>query len=194
MHAQLIESAHNGSLASTAQDSLPVLLGEASKIEGLVQQWMFLARPQPPQTAPADLGEIVAAVLRSLAAQAAHAGVRIINEVPAGLRARVDARRLSQAVGNITLNAIQAMPGGGTITVRGDRHPGVRLIFSDSGRGFTPQALAHHADLFFSEKEGGMGIGLSVSTEILKAHHGALLVSNAPEGGAIVTLQLPSHS
>ena len=53
MHAQLIESARNGDLASTAHASLPVVLGETSKIEGLVQQWMFLARPQPPQTAPA---------------------------------------------------------------------------------------------------------------------------------------------
>ena len=194
MHAQLIESAHNGDLASTANASLPVVLGETSKIEGLVQQWMFLARPQPPQTAPMDLGEIVAGVVRTLAPQAGHAGVRVINEVPSGLRAKVDTRRLAQAIGNITLNAIQAMPGGGAVTIRGDRDSIVRLTFRDTGRGFSHEALTHHADLFFSEKEGGMGIGLSVSAEILKAHRGALLVANAPEGGAIVTLQLPSLS
>jgi signal transduction histidine kinase len=194
MHAQLIQSAHNGELAKTAGDSLPVLLGEAAKIEGLVQQWMFLARPQPPQTSLADLGKITADVLRSLGPQAAHAAVRIINEVPEGLRVRVDARRLSQTIGNISLNAIQAMPGGGTLTVRGERDVATRLTFEDTGRGFSPTALAHYADLFFSEKEGGMGIGLSVSAEILKAHRGALIVANAPEGGAIVTLQLPSLS
>ena len=198
MHAQLIESAHNGELASTARDSLPVLLGEAAKIEGLVQQWMFLARPQPPQTSPADLGAIVAGVLRSLAPQAAHAGVRVVNELPEGLRAKVDARRLAQVVGNVTLNAIQALPGGGTVTIRGERSKGergkkmVNLIFQDTGAGFSPDALTHHADLFFSEKEGGMGIGLSVCAEILKAHHGTLLVANAVDGGATVTLQLPS--
>ncbi len=192
MHAQLIESAHNGELASTARESLPVLLGEATKIEGLVQQWMFLARPQPPQTAPADFGEIVAGVLRALAPQAAHAGVRIVNEVPAGLRTRVDARRLAQAVGNIILNGLQAMSSGGTFTIRGERSGSrVRLIFRDTGRGFSPDALAHYADLFFSTKEGGMGIGLSVTSEIVRAHDGVLLVANAPEGGAIVTLQIP---
>jgi len=192
MHAQLIGSAHNGDLASTAGDSLPVLLGEASKIEGLVQQWMFLARPQSPQMAPADLGAIVAGVVRSLTPQADHARVRIVNKVPAGLRAKVDASRLAQVIGNITLNAIQAMPGGGTVTIRGEGDTTVRLIFHDTGHGFSIQALAHHADLFFSEKEGGMGIGLSVTAEILKAHHGSLLVANAPEGGAMVTLQLPT--
>jgi len=194
MHAQLIGSAHNGDLANTANDSLPVLLGEASKIEGLVQQWMFLARPQPPQITPADLGEIVAGVVRSLTPQAEHARVRLVNEVPAGLRARVDTSRLAQAIGNVTLNAIQAMPGGGTVTIRGEQDGAVRLLFHDTGHGFSEPALAHHADLFFSEKEGGMGIGMSVTSEILKAHHGRLLVANAAEGGAVVTLELPKIS
>jgi signal transduction histidine kinase len=191
MHAQLIGSAQNGHVVDAAKDSIPVLLGEASKIESLVQQWMFLARPQPPQTAPADLGEILAGVVRSLSPQASHAAVRLVNEVPAGLRARVDARRLGQAIGNILLNAIQATPGGGAVTMRGECDRAVRLHFRDTGRGFTPSALAHHADLFFSEKEGGMGMGLSVSAEILKAHQGALTVVNPPAGGAIVTIELP---
>jgi signal transduction histidine kinase len=154
---------------------------------------MFLARPQPPQTAPVDLSEIVAGVVRTLAPQARHAVVRVINEVPPGLRAKADARRLAQAIGNITLNAIQAMPAGGDVTIRGESDTTVRLHFQDTGAGFTPGALAHHADLFFSEKEGGMGIGLSVSSEILKAHQGALLVGNAPQGGAVVTMQLPVY-
>jgi signal transduction histidine kinase len=194
MHAQLLESAPAGELSGTAADSLPVLLGETAKIEGLVQQWMFLARPQPPQTAPADLAEIVAGVVRTLAPQAAHAQVQIFNEVPAGLFAKVDARRMAQAMGNVAINAIQAMPRGGTLTLRGERGDGVRLIFQDTGRGFSPLALARHAELFFSEKEGGMGIGLSVAAEILKAHSGSLCVGNAPEGGAHVVLQLPNPS
>jgi len=192
MHAQLIGSAHNGDLATTAHESLPVLLGEASKIEGLVQQWMFLARPQSPQMAPADLGDIVAGVVRTLTPQADHARVRLINQMPAGLRARVDASRLTQAIGNVTLNAIQAMPGGGAVTIRGEENDVVRLVFKDTGPGFSDPALAHHADLFFSEKEGGMGIGMSVTAEILKAHHGRLVVANSPEGGAEVTLELPT--
>ncbi|EDY20385.1 integral membrane sensor signal transduction histidine kinase [Chthoniobacter flavus Ellin428] len=191
MHAQLIGSAHNGDLASTANESLPVLLGEASKIEGLVQQWMFLARPQPPQMTAADLGDIVASVIRTLTPQANHARVRLVNEVPAGLRARVDTSRLAQAIGNVTLNAVQAMPKGGTVIIRGENGASVVLIFQDTGPGFSESALLHHADLFFSEKEGGMGIGMSVTAEILKAHFGKLLVSNAAEGGAVVTMELP---
>jgi signal transduction histidine kinase len=142
--------------------------------------------------APADLGEIVSGVVRALGPQAAHARVRLVNEVPAGLRARVDARRLAQAIGNIILNGVQAMSNGGALTIQGEhRDSRMRLIFRDTGRGFSVDALAHYADLFFSTKEGGMGIGLNVTHEIARAHDGTLLVANAPEGGAIVTLQIP---
>jgi len=191
MHAQLIDSAPAAEQPAVLRESLPVLLGETAKIEGLVNQWMFLARPAPPQTAPADLAEIVAGVVRTLGPQAAHARVQIASDLPAGLRASVDSRRIAQAVGNIVINAIQAMPSGGTLTITGWRGDSVRLIFRDTGSGFSPAALAQHTELFFSEKEGGMGIGLSVTAEILKAHHGALVVANAPEGGAVVTVQLP---
>ncbi len=191
MHAQLIGSAAPGEQAAALQDSLPVLLGETAKIEGLVNQWMFLARPAPPETAPADLADLVTGVVRALGPQAAHARVQIVSELPTGLRAQVDARRLSQAIGNIVINAIQAMPGGGPLTITGWRGDSVRLVFRDTGAGFSPKALAQHAELFYSEKEGGMGIGLSVTSEILKAHHGALVVGNGPDGGAVVTVQLP---
>ena len=108
--------------------------------------------------------------------------------------------------GLIVLNAIQAMPRGGELSLRGSRDDStVRLVFSDTGRGFSGEALARHGELFFSEREGGMGIGLNVSMEILRAHGGRLEVSNRgvasfagvslPEPGsvtgAVVLLELP---
>ena len=188
MHAQLLESTPAHDLPAAAADALPVLLGETTKIEGLVQQWMFLARPQPPQTALTELGPLVADVVRALAPQAAHAGVTIAHAVPAGLMANVDARRIAQVISNLVINAIQAMPGGGQLTIEGEPK---RLTFRDSGRGFSPAALIRHAELFFSEKEGGMGVGLSVAGEIMKAHGGSLRVANCAKGGAVVSLEFP---
>jgi signal transduction histidine kinase len=194
MHAQLLASTPPEDPAAVAAESIPVFLEEAGRIESLVNQWMFLARPIPPQTAPADLGVLVTAVLRTRAATAAHAGVRLEEAVPLGLLARVDGRRLTQALGNVVLNAIQAMPLGGTLRVEGRAEAGLaRLFFTDSGPGFSEAALARHAELFFSEKEGGMGIGLNVCAEILKAHGGALRVANGSGGGAVATLELPIY-
>lgn len=192
MHAQLIDSTPDAELPAATRASLPVLLGEAARIEGLVNQWMFLARPAPPQTAPADLSVLVGQTLRALAPQAAHAHVELIDRTTPGLWAKVDARRLTQAIGNVVINAIHAMPGGGRLTIDGSAAEVVRLSFRDTGAGFSERALTHHAELFFSEKEGGMGIGLSVSSEILRAHGGSLHVANAPDGGAVVTFILPS--
>ena len=187
LHAQLLEEELSGEQLERAQ----TILGESSRIESLVSQWMFVARPQPPQTSPCDLAEIVSAVARTLTPAAAHAEVAIRNETAAGLWVSADQRRMIQAVTNVLINAIQAAAGGEVVIGARVADPNVELSFSDSGRGFSPAALEHGSELFFSEKEGGMGVGLSVTAEILRAHGGELRLANKPGGGATVTLVLP---
>ena len=111
---------------------------------------------------------------------------------PPTLPVAADGKRLQHVFRNLIDNAIQAMPSGGAlaITARADGER-VVLTFADRGRGFSPQALQRFAEFFFSEKEGGMGIGLSVADEILKAHGGSLRVANRDGGGAEVTVELP---
>lgn len=70
----------------------------------------------------------------------------------------------------------------------------VRVLFHDGGPGFSPAALAGATGLFFSEKEGGMGVGLNVALEILSAHGGGLTVKNHPQGGALVEMRLPCEA
>lgn len=118
LHAQLLE-AGTTSLHTAASpddggtDSLAIILSENAKIEALVNQWMFLARPQPPQTSPCDPAELIAAALRTHAPAAAHARVLLVNETQPGHRIAADSRRLGQAVGNVIVNAIQAMSADG---------------------------------------------------------------------------------
>lgn len=190
MHTQLLET----SMPRDAADgAIPVILGEAAKIEGLVNQWMFLARPAPPQITTVDLAELVSGVVKSMLPQARHARVTIQEKIPRGLVVHADARRIAQVAGNIILNAIQAMPSGGTLDITGQPGPPLSVAFEDTGGGFTEKALARYADLFFSEKEGGMGIGLSVSSEIIKAHGGSMDVANRDGKGARVCIQFPAE-
>jgi len=84
------------------------------------------------------------------------------------------------------------MSSGGTLNVRARLvDDAVEVRFLDQGKGFSTTALARFAEFFFSEKEGGMGIGLTVANEIVKAHGGSLQASNRAEGGACVTVILP---
>jgi signal transduction histidine kinase len=118
----------------------------------------------------------------------------MVQEVDASLRVTADRRRLGQAMANVLGNAIHAMAArGGTLMIRVERNgDGLAVLsFSDTGPGFSAAALGRATELFFSEKEGGMGIGLSVTAEIVRAHGGELILANAVAGGAVVTMRLP---
>ena len=104
-----------------------------------------------------------------------------------------DAQRLSQAFRNLIVNAIQAMPRGGKLRISAERHENmISLSFADSGPGFSESALARGTELFFTEKEGGMGVGLNIVASILEAHGGRLELQNDPKGGAVIIVSLPS--
>ncbi len=193
LHTQLLE----GEIADVHGERLSIILAETAKIESLVSQWMFLARPQPPQLAPCDLAVLISASVKTLMPAAAHANVEIVNQLVPGLAVNGDRRRLAQAFDNIIINAIHAMSASGgelKIECRTTNENGRKYIvlFTDIGAGFSTTAIAKGTELFFSEKEGGMGIGLSVTSEIVRAHGGELRLANATSGGAEVSLHLPA--
>jgi signal transduction histidine kinase len=166
------------------------ILGEAATIESLVNQWMFLARPESPQKSPVALDALLADAVHALTPLADHARVRVEVVCGSGHPAATvdaDARRLGQVFRNLIVNAIQALPGGGTLTIT---VTGRTITFADTGKGFSATALARCPELFYSEKEGGMGIGLAVVREIVHAHGGRLVLANRPTGGAEVRIEL----
>ena len=175
MHAQLLGD-HGG-------ESAEMIIEEGRRIEGLVNQWLFLAKPEPPQMRDQDLGVCLAGVLDSVAPLADHAGVRIVRDFEReACRLEIDADRMAQVFRNLAMNAIHAMPGGGELRVQIEDRS---VIFSDTGGGFSEEALARWGELFFSTKEGGMGIGLSVAAEIVRAHGGELEVANGERGAEV---------
>jgi signal transduction histidine kinase len=193
MHGQLLQSTPPAELPAAATDFIPTLLEETGRIESLVNQWMFLTRPEPPSRSSLSLADTVSQAVRAQTAAAAHAGVKVTTDIPAGVIVTGDRRRLTQAIVNAIVNAFQAMPHGGSLHISASpADASIALAFQDTGPGFSAEALDHYRELFFSEKEGGMGIGLSVTAEILEAHGGRLEVTNTPDHGALVTFYLPS--
>jgi signal transduction histidine kinase len=186
MHSQLWQ-------ADPRHAAAGVIEHEASRIERLLNQWMFLTRPEPPAVAVTDLAELLAEVVRTMQFQLDHAKVRAVLHAPGPIAVRCDRKRIGQVFGNIVSNAIQAMPHGGTLTVTAHAGPAAEVSFADSGKGFSDLALARFGEFFFSEKEGGMGIGLGIAREIVRAHGGALRAQNREQGGACVTVTLPSE-
>ncbi len=193
LHAQLLENTSAANLAPTAASTIPIVLTETDRIENLVNQWLFIARPQPPQTSPANLTDTIEKTIESLQPLARHARVEIQSNLVNHLVVQADSKRLRQAFGNIITNAIQAMTDGGALRITGSRVASdITIEFHDTGPGFSASALKRCPELFYSEKEGGMGIGLAVAAEIIRAHHGRLTIANAPTGGAQVRIRLPA--
>lgn len=187
IHAQLLKA------EGICSDTASLIEGEALKIESLVTQWMFLARPEPPDLNRQDLRSVIRKCLEALRPACDHAMVQPVVELPVPLICYVDEPRVSQALRNLMINGIQAMPDGGELCVKGEvSGDDVVVSVSDQGSGFSEETLKRFGEMFYSTKEGGMGVGLSVASEIVKAHRGQLVPSHRDKGGACVLLSLPT--
>lgn len=184
LHAQLLEHADRAESAISRR----LIESEAERIEGLVSQWMSHAKPVPPTLGEVDVCDSLRDAVRLMEPQARHAGVVIETDMAEGeVVIQADRHRMQQVHGNLLLNAVQAMPSGGRVTVRIlDQGARVAVVVEDGGAGFSRSALARLGEAFYSEKEGGMGLGLAVVKEICEAHGGALTAENRSEGGARV--------
>ena len=187
LHAQLM-TPQNEEDAQAAR----LIENESEVIAGLVNQWLHLANPLPPKLVKLELTECIRGVAGNMEAQARHAGVEIEIDLPRPVWIMGDSQRLAQAVRNLMINAIQAMPRGGRLRVAGQpAGADYELRFADSGAGFSELALAQGAELFFTEKEGGMGVGLNIVSGVITVHGGKMKLPNDPKGGAVVIVTLP---
>lgn len=194
MHAQLLGLADSAEAAVSRQ----LIESEAGRIEGLVGQWLNYAKPEPPKIAEVDVFESVHQAIQLMGPQARHAGVMIDLIESGSLIVSADRHRLQQVLGNVLRNAVQAMPTGGRVTIRVvDDESRVVVVVEDEGVGFSSTALGRLGEAFYSEKEGGMGLGLAVAKEICEAHGGELVVENRDGGGArvqaVFAKSVPNH-
>ena len=178
---------HGRLLEQTEPVGAGLIVYEAAKIEDMLSQCMFLARPEPPRKTEIALVELIANTVRVLAPAADHAKVEIVVTASPYRRVQADIHRLGQVFHNIILNAIQAMPEGGILSIAVSEK---EILFTDTGPGFSTMALRRAANTLYSEREGGMGLGLSVARKIVRAHEGQLIIGNRPEGGAVVRVVL----
>ena len=191
MHADLI--ATQGTVTGAA--SLDLIREEVERITDLVNQWLFVARAAPPERKPRQLGDMLEAVARRQQSALAHAGCHLITNHDGSAIISCDKLRIEQVLRNLIVNASQAMPEGGEISARikSDERR-VELTIRDGGKGFSQEALDRFGEPFFSEREGGMGLGLTLAREVVQAHEGTISAGNSPRGGAVVTISLPRHT
>jgi signal transduction histidine kinase len=176
-------------------------LKEVDRICGLINDLLSFARPSRPNIAEENLNDIVDGVARILESQAKDRDVTIARDFSPDLpRAWFDREQLKQVFMNLILNAIQAMRDGGSLVIAtrvvsdGDgtaSRPCVQVEVRDTGIGIPQENLEHIFDPFFTNKEGGSGLGLSISNQIIEEHGGRIFVKSKIKEGTSFFVNLP---
>jgi signal transduction histidine kinase len=180
---------------------LVVLEEEITRLERLTRTFLDFARPPQLEKRTFDLRGVLEQAVGLVSGRAGHQGVAVacrLPEAPAPVHA--DMGQVRQVVLNLLLNALDALPNGGTVTVTlsstapagdGAGRGWLTVAVADCGAGLPPELGEHIFEPFVSTKETGLGLGLSICKRIVEAHGGAITAANRPEGGAEFNVRLP---
>jgi two-component system sensor histidine kinase HydH len=179
-----------------AKRSSAVILEEIDRLDTIISRLLYFARPIQLQLQAVSLDDLCAATASTWAEKDAAKGIEIVCKAASHSVVTADQGRLLQVLDNLMENAVHSAshstPQGGVVTIStANENDFARIDIMDDGRGFTPAALRHAIDPFYTTKDTGTGLGLSISFEIVQAHGGELLLANREGGGAVASLRLP---
>ena len=159
-----------------------------------VEQIVNFARPLSLARRPVDLNRVVSDLLELLGQQVACARVETCVELwPGPVRGRLDESSLRSALTNLIVNALQAMTGGGRLTVRTACDGGrLRVEVADTGVGMSREQVARMFEAFYTTKAKGLGLGMPYAKKVIEEHGGEIGVESSPGEGTRVTVQLPA--
>jgi signal transduction histidine kinase len=162
----------------------------------IVRKLMLFARQTPPRKTVVDVNQIVSDGLTFLESRCAGQQVELVRELDADLPPlTADPFQLNQVLVNLVVNAIQAMPDGGRLTIRTSRRgESIAVTVEDTGIGMSDEVRGRIFLPFFTTKEvdQGTGLGLSVVHGIVAAHGGEIAVESSPGAGSRFTISLPT--
>jgi two-component system nitrogen regulation sensor histidine kinase NtrY len=178
------------------EHALGVVIARTEQLSGFMGSFAEVVRLPPPRLAPVDPAELVDGLLGLVRVEAEARRIAVRRSGPAQARAvPLDRGQIEQALLNVIKNALEAIGADGTLTVRVGADGNVPVIeIEDSGPGLTEEVRAHLFTPFFSTKEHGQGIGLTMVQEILSGH-GFPFALDGPRGGPTVfTVRLSSQA
>jgi two-component system NtrC family sensor kinase len=189
----------------TAQRNLDIIAQQAERITKIIQQLLGFVRKKKPEQIALDISHLLETTLEFLDQQIQRQRVRVVKEGAGDLPpVRGDPDQLQQVFLNLILNAIQAMPNGGTLRLSissqwiskeeiGDgQRQYVEVRVEDTGGGMKKEIVESIFSPFFSMKEKGTGLGLTVSQGIVQDHEGWINVESEPGKGSVFKIYLPA--
>jgi len=175
-----------------ALDRVSRLQNECQRLVDVSNDFLRFARVKDLDFKPTSLRELIEELVDFFMPTARQAKIEIKSYLPTSLpTVPLDQEMFRQALLNLLLNAQQAMPDGGEITIQAEeRDNGVSLSLIDTGKGMTPEVMARVFRPFFSTKPGGSGLGLATTRKIILAHGGTIDVQSEVGRGSKFTIFL----
>ncbi|MGB9203833.1 MAG: ATP-binding protein, partial [Terriglobales bacterium] len=170
------------------------LLAEIDNLKTIIGRFSEFSRMPQPQRHPMQVNEVVQSVLRVFHAQLQEKNQIAVRTDLAGALPEIsaDPDLLHRALQNLVLNAIDAMPQGGALTIRtatlGDR---IEISVTDTGSGLTPEECGRLFTPYYTTKQHGTGLGLAIVQSVVSDHGGKISVESTKEKGTTFRIELP---
>jgi signal transduction histidine kinase len=177
-----------------AREHVEVIAGEIRRLDEVIQAFLRFMRPQELRLEAISISAMIKDVMALVEPEVHRAGIVCKTDYGSSLPdLQADAALIRQALLNLALNACQAMPNGGALTIAARRGKGGRIVLEveDTGTGIAPEQLEKIFDLYYTTKAGGSGIGLSMVYRIAQLHGGEVEVESTPGRGTRFRVLLP---
>jgi len=175
-------------------ESTEMLIAELNNLKTIIGRFSDFSKMPKPQLQEMDLREALRRLLTLYAPSLAEKNIELHEEIEnVPLRSMADSEMLHRALSNLVLNAMDAMPEGGTLTVTAlEREEWIEIRIADSGVGLTPEECERLFTPYYTTKQHGTGLGLAVVQSVIADHQGTIAVRGAKGGGAEFVIELPA--
>jgi len=174
-------------------ESTETLQAEIANLRAIVGRFSDFSKMPEPRLEKMDLREAVQRVIALHAAALEQKHISIATSIsPEPLRILGDPELLHRALSNLVLNAMDAMPEGGTLTISASRSADfARISVADTGPGLSDEECSRLFTPYFTTRQHGTGLGLAIVQSVISDHRGSITVERPEDGGARFVIQLP---
>jgi signal transduction histidine kinase len=189
---QRARARHPDQFDEVFREGTATLLAELAKLKQIIGRFSDFARMPAPEMQMVNLNGLVTETMRLFEAQLSQARIRAAAQLDPGLRpVPADAEQMTRVLRNLVLNAVDAMPEGGTLTLRTMAlSGGARLEVSDTGQGLTPEECERLFTPYYTTKTHGTGLGLAIVQSVVSDHKGRIVVESEKGKGTTFRIDL----
>jgi two-component system NtrC family sensor kinase len=178
------------------------ILKQIHRLDETIKNMLRFAKPGKPQLLPTEPREIIDAVFFLISQKAKERNIEVrLNLEKQFPKVMIDPQQVHQAILNVVLNAMEAMPSGGVLSISLEENkvadssrkekPYFSITVSDTGAGIPDKVMAQIFNPFFTTKASGTGLGLSITQRIIEQHNGKIEIRSAPGSGTSFTISFP---